>query len=72
MQNKLFHYLYRKSMIMKSKYQKNYTERGYLMHYQKSNHVPYIKKQIFQFYIEMLDITPKIWRRIQVPGHYNF
>ncbi len=57
---------------MKSIYQKNYTERGYLMNYRKFDHGPYLKKQIFQFYIEMLDIQPKIWRRIQVPGHYNF
>ena len=59
-------------LTMKSIYQKNYTERGYLMNYRKFDHGPYLKKQIFQFYIEMTDIQQKIWRRIQVPGHYNF
>ncbi len=57
---------------MGSIYQKNYTERGYLMNYQTFNHILLLKNQIFQFYIEMHDIQPKIWRRIQVPGHYNF
>jgi hypothetical protein len=57
---------------MKSKYQKNYTEKGYLMHYQASRAIPILKNKVYQFYIEMHDITPKIWRRIQVPGHYNF
>ena len=57
---------------MTSQFQKNYTERGYLMHYQASLDIPLLKNQVFQFYIEMLEITPKIWRRIQVPGHYNF
>ena len=57
---------------MKSKYQKNYTEKGYLMHYKAPLDIAMLKNQIYQFYIEMQDITPKIWRRIQVPGHYNF
>lgn len=57
---------------MTSQYQKNYTEKGYLMHYKTSLDIPMLKKQVFQFYVEMPDITPKIWRRIQVPGHYNF
>ena len=57
---------------MTSQFQKNYTERGYLMHYQASLDIPLLKNQIFQFYIEMHDIKPKIWRRIQVPGNYNF
>ena len=27
---------------------------------------------IYQFKITLCDTTPKIWRRIQVPGNYNF
>ena len=57
---------------MGSIYQKNHTERGYLMNYRTSTHIPLLKNQVFQFYIEMDGITPKIWRRIQVPGYYNF
>ena len=28
--------------------------------------------QIYQFKITLKEIKPKIWRRIQVPGEYNF
>lgn len=30
------------------------------------------KIKIYQFKISLLDITPKIWRRIQVPENYKF
>jgi hypothetical protein len=30
------------------------------------------RKHVFQFKVELRDITPIIWRRIQVPGSYTF
>lgn len=57
---------------MKSKYAKNYTERGYLMKYEKPRAYPFYKNIVFQFKIELFDIEPLIWRRILVPSDYNF
>ena len=42
------------------------------MQYVKFKAGPYIKNQVFLFKIELLDITPAIWRRIVVPSDYNF
>jgi hypothetical protein len=57
---------------MPSKYEKNYTDKGYLMKYQKgTNIIPY-KKWVLQFRIELSEIEPLIWRRILVPTNYNF
>ena len=30
------------------------------------------ENNIYQFKITLCEIEPKIWRRIQVPGNYNF
>ena len=57
---------------MKSPYEKNFTEQGYLMNYEKPRVLSFLKNQLFQFRIEMLDISPPIWRRILVPSDYNF
>ena len=57
---------------MKSRFDKNYTDRGYLMKYEKPGNMPGLNDQVYQFRIELLDITPAIWRRIQVPANYNF
>lgn len=57
---------------MNSKYDKNFTDGGYRMQYQKPVNIPYLKKQVFQFKIELSEIAPTIWRRILVPSDYNF
>jgi hypothetical protein len=57
---------------MASKFDKNYTEKGYLMKYEKLPLHSSLKSQVLQFYIELHEIEPKIWRRIQVPLDYNF
>lgn len=57
---------------MKSPYEKNFTEQGYLMKYEKQRPLSYLKNQVLQFKIELLEIEPAIWRRIQVPAEYNF
>jgi hypothetical protein len=57
---------------MTSQYQKNFTERGYLMKYEKPHPYSVLKSQVLQFKIEMAGIRPAIWRRILVPSDYNF
>jgi hypothetical protein len=58
---------------MTSKYRSNYTPNGYLMNYHKgSKSGPLIKNTALQFRIELPEILPLIWRRIQVPSYYNF
>jgi len=57
---------------MKSPYQKNYTEQGYRMNYKKLPVLSCLKNQVLQFRIELLGISPAIWRKIQVPSDYNF
>lgn len=57
---------------MKSPYEKNFTDRGYIMNYQKPNILPFKKKEVLQFKVELHGITPLIWRRILVPADYNF
>jgi hypothetical protein len=51
---------------MKSRFDKNFSDGGYLMKYEKPGPFPYLSKQVFQFKIELLEIKPVIWRRIQV------
>jgi len=58
--------------MMKSPYEKNYTALGYRMSYHKEQTFSFMKNQVLQFRIEMLEISPVIWRRIQVPVTYNF
>lgn len=57
---------------MPTKYDKNYTDKGYLMNYEKLKVHTNLKNQVLQFYIEIDNIEPTIWRRIQVPTDYNF
>jgi len=57
---------------MTSRFQSNYTEKGYLMNYNKMPGTSYDKSYVLQFLIELEEIEPKIWRRIQVPVIYNF
>ena len=57
---------------MSSIYEKNYTDRDYLMNYKRSNNISLLKNQVFQFKIDLQEINPRIWRRILVPADYNF
>lgn len=57
---------------MSRKYEKNFTDRGYIMKYEKPGILAYLKNQVFQFRIELQGISPIIWRRILVPSGYNF
>lgn len=57
---------------MASRFDKNYTEKGYLMKYEKLPLPSSLKSQVLQFSIALHKIEPKIWRRIQVPSDYNF
>lgn len=57
---------------MVSRFEKNYTDEGYLMKYEKVSLHSSLKNQVLQFKVELQGIEPKIWRRIQVPIDYNF
>ena len=57
---------------MKSQFEKNFTEEGYLMKYEKPRDFSCTKNHVFQFKVELLEISPAIWRRILVPSDYNF
>jgi len=57
---------------MSSKYEKNYTDQGYVMNYLKGVNVAPYKNRVLQFKIELPEIVPLIWRRILVPSNYNF
>ena len=58
---------------MSNIYSKNYTDEGYLMKYrQPSAREKRLNNQVYQFRIELLNVVPMIWRRIQVPAYYNF
>ena len=57
---------------MPSKFDKNFTEQGYLMNYTKGKNVLPYRNRVFQFRIELPEILPLIWRRILVPSDYNF
>jgi hypothetical protein len=58
---------------MSNIYSKNYTDKGYLMNYrQPSAREKKLNNQVYQFRIELLNVAPLIWRRIQVPAYYNF
>lgn len=41
------------------------------MKYEKLPHSSTLKSQVLQFSIELHEIEPGIWRRIQVPLDYN-
>ena len=57
---------------MPSRFQKNFTDKGYQMNYYNEPSSSLSKNYVLQFLIELEGISPKIWRRIQVPVHYNF
>jgi len=57
---------------MSSRYEKNFTEQGYRMNYEKPGKHFTLKNQVLQFKIELQEISPIIWRRILVPTDYNF
>ena len=58
-------------MVMASIYDKNFTEKGYIMNYEKQS-LSFLKNQVSQFKIELEEISPPVWRRILVPSDYNF
>lgn len=57
---------------MTDRFDKNYTDQGYIMNYFRLPNLGPWKKRVLQFRIELEDITPAIWRVIQVPADYNF
>ena len=57
---------------MKNKFDRNFTEKGYLIKYKQCEKTVAFKNRVLQFKIEVLDIEPLIWRRILVPAEYNF
>lgn len=57
---------------MDSKYEKNYTDQGYIMKYEKFIVHSFLKNLVFQFKIVLEGISPEIWRRILIPANYNF
>jgi hypothetical protein len=57
---------------MPNKYDKNFTKQGYAMHYRKGIDGFPFKNCVYQFKIELAEISPLIWRRILVPSDYNF
>jgi len=57
---------------MSSIYDKNFTDQEYKMKYNKPRGYSFLKNQVFQFRIELQEISPTIWRRILVPSDYNF
>jgi hypothetical protein len=57
---------------MASRFEKNVTDKGYLMKYENLSLHSDLKNQVLQFSVELQGIEPKIWRRIHVPSDYNF
>ena len=57
---------------MASQFEKNFTDKGYLMKYEKMPLHASLKNQVLQFSVELQGIEPKIWRKIQVSFDYNF
>jgi len=57
---------------MASRFEKNFTDKGYMMNYEKMHLHSSLKNQVLQFLVELQEIEPKIWRRVQVPVDYNF
>jgi hypothetical protein len=57
---------------MSGKFNSNYTDKGYLMIYEKGLNIAPFNKWVLQFKIELTEILPLIWRIILVPSDYNF
>jgi len=57
---------------MASRFEKNFTDKGYMMNYEKMPLHSSLKNHVLQFVVELQEIKPKIWRRIQVSMDYNF
>jgi hypothetical protein len=57
---------------MTSRFDKNFTDKGYRMKYLRLPVSRFNKNHVLQFLIELDGISPLIWRRIQVPSDYNF
>ena len=57
---------------MAGKFDRNFTEEGYLMKYKKGVAVAPYKNWVLQFRVELSGVLPLIWRRILVPSDYNF
>ncbi len=53
---------------MNWKYEKNFTDQGYQMKYEKPGVHSYLKNHVFQFKIELDEISPKIWKD---PGSFG-
>jgi hypothetical protein len=53
-------------------YDKNFFDGGYYMNYRSEKTSAFLKNKIYQFKITLKEISPVIWRRIQVPAWYNF
>jgi len=53
-------------------YDRNFTDQGYLMNYETPKLNTAEKRMVLQFRIELNDITPAIWRRIQISTNCNF
>ena len=53
-------------------YDKNYVDGGYLLNYKTPELNTAEKRRVMQFRVELQDISPKIWRRIQVNSDCNF
>ncbi len=56
------------------KFRRNYTASGYTMNYRKPEPklLGFLRNAVYQFRIEMPEIRPSIWRRIQLPTDSNF
>ncbi len=54
------------------KYDKNYTDRGYLLNYRTPKLTAPQKRRVLQFQVELLEIEPLVWRRIQIDSASNF
>lgn len=57
---------------MAGMYDRNYTDKGYLMKYIQGAKIAPYKNWVLQFRIELAGIQPVIWRCIRVPSDYNF
>lgn len=57
---------------MVGQFHKNYTDQGYRMNYCKLPDSGSDRNLVLQFVVELEGVNPLVWRRIQIPNHYNF